>query len=854
MNFKKINLILSLFMISGFIISGCDMDSGHFSGTDVANDIEITWELLGNDLNGQNRYKAAFTITNNGELTLGNSNWSIYFNFRHNYLYGTATGGANIRFINGNFFELSPTDEFELAPGETVTIEYEGNGRIIKNDRAPSGLYIVFTDRDGNEEIAVINNYSVNPVTPEQAGPDVPDAESRYFDNKHQTLWDSSDFIRIVPEPLEMVVADEHVALNETFRIFYEEGLHFEADYLGKFLMQLTGDEPDIELNDDSGPGIISLKTDPQSVNSISEESYQLDISGDHGISIRGNGNQGVFYGIQSLLNLVPPEAFREPVESLSLPIASVTDTPRFPYRGMHLDVSRNFSSKESVIKLLDIMAFYKLNKLHFHLTDDEGWRLQIDGLPELTDVGAFRGHTLDDSEHLHPSYGSGPSPDPNFLYGSGYYTREDYMEIIQYAHERHIEVIPEFDVPGHARAAKRAMDARYTRLMDEGRAEEAMEFLLLDPEDQSEYRSIQNYHDNVINVCIESAYRFYEVVIDDVIAMHEEAGVPLNTIHMGGDEVPSGVWEQSPACERLIAESDQVDSHEDLMDYYLSRLQEIHTERDVNIAGWQEIGIFSDEDGEHQAKPEFAGQNMIIYSWDNFRTINLDIGNKMANAGYPVVLSNSTNLYLELAYENDPAEPGDYFAGFVSTQKVFEFKPFNFLADIDYSGDRTLEPLEPGARENILGMQGHLWSEPIIGPDSLEYFYAPEILALAERAWVSQPEWEMMDDKSQRQNLLMDDWNRFANALGQVELPRMDYLFGGYNYRLPPPGAVIRNGVLYANSAFPGLEIRYTTDGSYPDWNSDLYHDPVAVEGTVKLRTFDTNGRGSRVTVIESL
>jgi hexosaminidase len=854
MNFKKYILISVLMILSALIIVSCDRDMEYTVGDDAANDIEITWELLGNDMNGQNRYKAAFTFTNNGEKELGNSNWSMYFNFRHNYLYGTTTGGADIRFINGNFFELSPDDEFGLAPGETVTIEYEGNGRIIKNDRAPSGLYFVFTDSDGSDEIVLINNYTVKPITPEQAGPDVPDPESRYLDNEHLTLLDSADLIRIVPEPMEMVVTGEQVSLNETFRIVYENGLQSEAEFLGNFLNQLTGNEPDIELGDDTGPDIISLKTDPETVNSLSKEAYRFDISDSNGISIRGNGVQGVFYGIQSLLSLFPPEAYRDPLESISLPALSVTDTPRFTYRGMHLDVSRNFSSKETVFKLLDIMAFYKLNKLHFHLTDDEGWRLEIAGLPELTDVGAFRGHTLDDSEHLHPSYGSGPFPDPNFLYGSGYYTREDYMEIIQYAHERHIEVIPEFDVPGHARAAKRAMDARYTRLMDEGRDEEALEFLLLDPEDQSEYRSIQNYHDNVINVCIESAYRFYEVVIDDVIAMHEEAGVPLNTIHMGGDEVPSGVWEQSPACERLIAESDQVDSHEDLMDYYLARLQEIHTERDVNIAGWQEIGIFSDEDGEHQAKPEFAGQNMIIYSWDNFRTINLEIGNKMANAGYPVVLSNSTNLYLELAYENDPAEPGDYFAGFVSTQKVFEFKPFNFLADIDYSGDRTLEPLEPGAREKILGMQGHLWSEPIIGPDSLEYFYAPEILALAERSWASQPEWEMMDDESQRQNLLMEDWNRFANALGQVELPRMDHLFGGYNYRLPPPGAVIRDGVLHANSAFPGLEIRYTTDGSDPDRSSELFREAVSVDGTVKLRTFNTNGRGSRVTVVESL
>jgi hexosaminidase len=190
-----------------------------------------------------------------------------------------------------------------------------------------------------------------------------------------------------------------------------------------------------------------------------SPEAYSLTIRADSGIAIVGNSAAGVAYGLQTLRDLLPLPGAAES----ALPELAIVDAPRFGYRGFQLDVARNFHGKQTVFKWLDLMARYKLNTFHFHLTDDEGWRLEIAGLPELTSIGAVRGHSARPGVRLQPAYGSGP--DPRDAHGSGYFSRADYIEILRYAQARHIEVIPEFEMPGHARAAVQAMQARYQRL-----------------------------------------------------------------------------------------------------------------------------------------------------------------------------------------------------------------------------------------------------------------------------------------------------------------------------------------------------------------------------------------------------
>jgi hexosaminidase len=507
-------------------------------------------------------------------------------------------------------------------------------------------------------------------------------------------------------------------------------------------------------------------------------------------------------------------------------------------------------------------MAFYKLNTLHLNLTEDEGWRVEIEELPELTQIGAFRGHTTDDSEFLQPSYGSGPYPDPSFGYGSGFYSREEYIDLIRYAGERHIEIIPEVNVPGHSRAAVKAMEYRYRRLMEEGREAEAEQYRLIDPEDASTYRSAQWYTDNVICVCRESAFTFITTVIDDFIEMHDEAGVPLTTFHTGGDEVPQGAWSGSPMCAEYLDRHPEIDNPRNLQKVYFKQVVEYLESKGLRAAGWEEVAMNFNADGSWSPNAEFAGSNVIPYIWNSLWGAE-DLGNRLANAGYPVVLCNVTNFYFDFAYNKDPREPGLYWAGFVGTRDAFEFVPYDLFksirtaangrqyTDADFAGK---ELLRDDARSNVLGFQAQLWSETLKGQDMLEYYYLPKMLGLAERVWHGQAAWGSIADRDERNAAIDTAWNVFANALGKREFLRLDRLNGGYNYRLAPPGARVENGRLIVNTAYPGMAVRYSADGSDPTTESPLYVGPVEISASsvFKLSTFDSRGRSSLPTVVD--
>ena len=213
-----------------------------------------------------------------------------------------------------------------------------------------------------------------------------------------------------------------------------------------------------------------------------------------------------------------------------------VEDYPDLLYRGQMIDIARNFTTVDNLKKLIDIFASYKMNVRHFHFADDEAWRLDIPGLEELIAVGSRRGHTVDESRCLYPCYDGGCDPDAATV-GNGHYSREDFIGLVRYAAERHIRVIPEIESPGHARAAIVSMKARYNKYKETDMAK-ATEYLLSEPEDTSRYESVQYYTDNVINVALPSSYRFMEKVIRELAAMYKEAGVPLSTVHLGGDEV----------------------------------------------------------------------------------------------------------------------------------------------------------------------------------------------------------------------------------------------------------------------------------------------------------------------------
>ncbi len=802
------------------------------------------------------------TITNTSNRTLSSEGWALYFNSCRKTRPGSVTGGVDIVHINGDLSKLAPTAEFnELKPGESRTISYVGLLWVIQATDAPLGFYIVYDDGTpdaraeaiGDPEIAPFVSLGQRNRKPGDVLPCITPA-LRYQENAATTLLPPSAIGRITPSPLKETPATGEFLINSAMVIVHTAELKTEANLLQKSLAALGI----VTRCASEGHGI-QLRLGKIEIDGIhhSDEAYRLDITRD-GIVIIGASAHGVFNGIQSLRQLFPIMAWHGSQNSLAVPLTQVIDSPRFEYRGMHLDVGRNFSSKETILRMLDVMALYKLNKFHFHITDDEGWRIEIPSLPELTEIGSKRGFTQDERDHLVPSFGSGAKVEGS--HGTGFYSKADFIEILRFATERHIEVIPEIDVPGHARAAIKAMETRYFRLKAQGKDKAAEEYLLTDFDDTSVYESVQLWHDNVVCIAKESCYRFIDTVVSDIIAMFDEAGAPLRTMQTGGDEIPHGVWEGSPLCQKFMAEH-RMQSIQELLNYFLGRFSGILKEHGLVMAGWEEIALTKEKAGDKEIctpNPAFIGANFRPYVWNNLWGMGQeDFAYKLANAGYEIVLSNVTNLYFDLAYEKDPDEPGYYWGGFLPTRKPFEFCPLDIYTTTVVDGwGKPLDPamvanltqLTPEGRKNILGIQGQIWGENARSNERVEHFFAPRAIALAERAWAADPGWTSISDKTQRDAKINADWNSFANRLGQRELPRLDSFLGGYGYRIPVPGAKIIDGTLHANISMPGTTIRYTSDGSQPSTSSPVYQGPVAVSGSVKLAAFTSTGRRGRV------
>lgn len=858
-------ILFSLFLI----LASCAQDTPPILSSTAP--IHLNWKLVKNGANAQNLQKqfGVFTLKNTGSSDLDN-NWAIYFNQNNEpFTDSVQANGLQINHINGNFFRLAPSTSYQpIAAGQSIEFPYEGNNWSTKMSDAPEGLYAVFQQEDGTAgKPQYLNNYTVTPFTePQQIHRSksdsfpIPTLAYRYEQNKKVRVLSSKDLLPIVPTPQKIVQKTGTLLLNNSYTLCYNKALKNERNYL---LQSLEDTGLSIKDYED---GNCSEKSIQLVIDSGQAEGYTLAINPQkEQIIIKGSDPAGVFYGIQSLRSLIPVEALADNKKEIALPALEIEDAPRFPYRGMHLDVSRNFQSKTSVEKLLEVMATYKLNKFHFHLSDDEGWRLEIPDLPELTSIGAKRGHTLAEETHLIPAYGSGPFSDNPESSGSGHFTRSEYIDILKYAKARHIEVIPEIDLPGHARAAIKAMEVRYNRLMKEGKETAATQYLLSDPNDQSVYRSVQGYKDNTTCVCQESLYSFLDKVVDELITMHEEAGHPLKVLHTGGDEVPDGVWEQSSICEELLSNNTEVDgTKEGLTAYFLKRFHRILAERNLITGGWEEIALTSQQQGEHKAhvpNPTFVNKKFQPYVWNSvFGWGGEDMAYQLANAGYPVVLCNASNLYFDLAYDKDPEISGLYWAGYVDTRKAYEFAPFNLFQTASMSKmgvplDRDQlaagkERLSTSSQKNILGMQGHLWSETLINQERLERSAYPKLLGLAERAWAPMPAWATAKTVAETQTQLDNDWNIFANTLGQKEMLRLNFVAGGLSYHIPPPGAIIKDGQLFANTAYPGLKIYYTENGTSPTRQSKLYDGPVAIDKAIRLKVFGGKNASREVIV----
>lgn len=812
----------------------------------------VTWKLEKN-FERQNKpaHETTFTLANASDATLGD-NWALYWNQAPRVITEIdSSANVAIRNINGDFYEMKALPGFSLGPGQSLSIQVIAEEWMIKEADAPVGLYQVF-QQDGNEIIHTIDDYRIEKFTEAEQltrsrydEEPIPTPAHLYEVNQKVGELGEDEWYPLIPAPVAATPGTGRFTFSDRVFVAAPDELEKEAGLLIEGLSELYGIRA--EMNDGAAAPAIGLSIDP-ALNKA--ESYRLRVA-ESGIQIAGKDPAGVFYGIQSLLGLIQKNG----TEAYS-PAYDINDYPAYPYRGFHLDVGRNFQSKETVLRILDVLARYKVNKLLLYVTEDEGWRLEIEELPELTQVGARRGHTLTDSLFLQPGYGSGPSPTDPDSHGAGYYSRADFKEIIRYAYDRHIEVIPSANLPAHARAAIKAMEYRYHRLMKEGKEEEANRYRLIDPDDTSVYRSAQYYTDNVTCVCRDQAYNFYETVLDDVIEMYEEAGVPLRMFHTGGDEVPAGAWTESPICREYLKAHPEVKGPKNLQTHFFDRLTKIIASKNLQIGGWEEVVMDYDDQGQWVVNTAFTGRQVYPYIWNNLWG-QQDLGYRIANRGYPVILCPVTNFYFDLAYDKDPREPGLYWAGFNDTRDAFNCIPENlFLSTVKDDMGRTLDPetdyanmerLTPAGRKNIVGLQGQLWSETVRGRDMLEYYILPKIIGFAHRAWQGDPAWAQEPDPVKRNARSDADWNRFIHTVGQREFPVLDRLNGGYHYRIPAPGILIENDSVYMNTAYPGLEIRYTLDGSEPDEHSTLYEGSFAAGGkAIVARCFNKNGRSS--------
>ncbi len=435
----------------------------------------------------------------------------------------------------------------------------------------------------------------------------------------------------------------------------------------------------------------------------LDEGAYQLKI-GQEQVRVEAGSSSGFVHATASLLQLLD---YNSLTQEAQLACCSISDSPRFRYRGMMLDCSRHFHSVEQVKRLINLLAHYKFNTFHWHLTDDEGWRVEIKAFPALTDIGAWRGV----DEAIEPQY-----THISQRYG-GFYSQEEIKEVVAYAAQRSIMVIPEIDVPGHCRAAIKSLPE-----------------MLVEVEDDTVYRSIQNYSDNVLNPGLSTTYQFLDGVLEEIAQLF-----PAPYVHIGADEVPHGVWSNSPSCQALMKQHGYQD-YKELQGHLLR-----HAEQKLRSLGKRMLGW---EEAQHGDK---VSKDTVIYSW-----LSEEAAVNCARQGFDVVLQPAQTTYLDMTQDYAPEEPGVDWANPLPLEKAYNYEP---LANI---------PADDPIHKRIWGIQTALWCEIINNPERMDYMVFPRIIALAEACWTQ---------KEHR------DWNDFLSRL-KGHLPLLDKQ--GIKYRQP--------------------------------------------------------------------
>jgi len=359
-----------------------------------------------------------------------------------------------------------------------------------------------------------------------------------------------------------------------------------------------------------------------------------------------------------------------------------------------------------------------------------------------------------------------------------------------------------------------------------------------------------------VMNPALPSTYAFVAQVVQDLAALHREAGAPLRKLHVGGDEVPAGVWERSPKALASMRE-ERLESVDDFWFLFYGRVEQILRPLGIPLSGWEEIAVRKTRlDGKSVLipNPGFAGRGWRAYVWNNIPGGGAeDLAYRLANGGYKVVLCPATNMYFDFAWNPNPEERGLDWGGYVDLRKPFEFIPLDYYRNLRL--DRRGNPLDPAVfvgkdrlteygRSNVLGIQGNLWSETLNADGRLDHRLVPKLLGLAERAWAEDPAWSRERYEGKAEALFRDAWSALVNVLGKRELPRLAREVPGLSYRIPTPGLAVVDGQVRCSLEIPGFVLRYTTDGSEPSTKSPEVRGPIPAVGVVRVAAFDTTGR----------
>ncbi len=471
---------------------------------------------------------------------------------------------------------------------------------------------------------------------------------------------------QIVPFPLKTIESKGNFVIDNNTKIVTAGNLKKQANFLKDYLIKFYNLPLNIQVKKPVGnTNYISLQT---SENVSVNGAYDLDIMTEK-IEITSSNDEGIFYGIQSLLQLIPVHKNN----SLQISCKKIQDEPRFQYRGMHLDVARHFYDVAYVKKYIDLLAYHKFNKFHWHLTDDQGWRIEIKKYPLLTEIGSCRAQTL---------VGRFGSDVYDGKMHKGYYTQDQIREVVQYAADRFITVIPEIDIPGHSLAAL----ASYPFLGCTKGPYKVRETWAVQPD--------------VFCAGNDSTYTFIENVMNELITLF-----PSEYIHIGGDECPKERWKACPVCQNKMHSLSLKDEHA-LQSYFVQRLEKYLNSKGKKIIGWDEIL----EGG--------LAPNAAVMSWRGTKG-----GIAAARQKHEVIMTPEDPLYLNLSQSKN--EDSITQGGYNSLEKVYAFEAIP-------------KELDSSDKKFVLGLQGEMWTEYISNPSKLEYMLFPRMSAVAEAAWTN--------------------------------------------------------------------------------------------------------------------